>query len=151
MSALYLERPSTFHPRFAVAGCFVMCREEMLLLLRKVDKNHGGTWGMPSGKVEAGETPDVAVVREIREETGIVLQRSPKLFRTVYVCYPEFDFVYHIYAIQLEEKPLVQLETAAHCDYRWVGIDSVLHSGMPLVPEQDTCVQMFLQRGEWQF
>src|SRR5580700_5389769 len=35
--------------------------------------NDGRYWGFPKGHIEAGETPEVAAMREISEETGIAL------------------------------------------------------------------------------
>lgn len=48
---------------FDAAGC-------VLLAQRPAHKHLGGKWEFPGGKVEAGEAPEVALVREIREELG---------------------------------------------------------------------------------
>ena len=44
-----------------------------LMHLRSEEKEHGGLWEFPGGKVESSETPANALVREIDEELGIVL------------------------------------------------------------------------------
>ena len=47
------------------------------LMHRRPDhKHHGGLWEFPGGKVESGETPADALVREIQEELGITLDRD---------------------------------------------------------------------------
>jgi 8-oxo-dGTP diphosphatase len=45
-----------------------------LMHRRPADKHHGGLWEFPGGKVETGETPRNALVREIDEELGLVLE-----------------------------------------------------------------------------
>ena len=41
-----------------------------LMHRRPADKHHGGLWEFPGGKVETGETPRNALVRETEEELG---------------------------------------------------------------------------------
>ena len=54
-----------------------------LLAQRPTDKIWAGYWEFPGGKVEPGETPHAALVRELREELGITVQTAyPWLTRT---------------------------------------------------------------------
>ena len=47
-----------------------------LLHKRPLGKHHGGLWEFPGGKVEQGETPANALVREIAEELGIDIESA---------------------------------------------------------------------------
>lgn len=56
--------------------------DEFLLAQRPADKIWAGYWEFPGGKIEPGETAHAAVVRELREELGIAVQRAtPWLMR----------------------------------------------------------------------
>ena len=56
-----------------VAGALVDHAGRILLQQRHADRQHGGLWEFPGGKVESGETAVAALIRELDEELGIDL------------------------------------------------------------------------------
>jgi 8-oxo-dGTP diphosphatase len=52
----------------------------VLMQERRAGGRHGGLWEFPGGKLEPGESPESALVREIAEELGIALERSALRF-----------------------------------------------------------------------
>ena len=61
------------------AKVLILDKDGRCLLLRRSpqSKANAGKWDLPGGKVDAGEAFDAAILREVREETGleIVLER----------------------------------------------------------------------------
>jgi len=54
-----------------VAAAVILRSGMVLLARRKPGDKHAGLWEFPGGRIEAGETPAAALVRELREELGI--------------------------------------------------------------------------------
>ena len=60
-----------------VVALAILDREgRVLMQQRPVNKQHGGLWEFPGGKLEAGETLGAAVVREIDEELGLAIDEE---------------------------------------------------------------------------
>jgi 8-oxo-dGTP diphosphatase len=81
-------------PRLEVALALVF-RERRLLVTRRPAKAHlGGLWELPGGKLATGETVEACVVREVLEETGIVVAAERRL-ATIEWDYPERRVALH--------------------------------------------------------
>jgi len=57
--------------RVACVGAIVVDAAGRLLLVRRAHDPGAGLWSVPGGRVEVGEDDATAVVREVREETGL--------------------------------------------------------------------------------
>ncbi|MGW0609902.1 NUDIX hydrolase [Streptomyces sp. NPDC002788] len=68
-------------PQTIVASCVLLLdAEDRILLLRYAGgQPAAGLWGLPGGMLDHNEDPVGAACREVREETGIVLDRTPRI------------------------------------------------------------------------
>jgi mutator protein MutT len=81
-------------PRIDVAIALVFRDGRLLVTRRRADVHLGGFWELPGGKIRAGESAEAAAVREVEEETHVVVaarQRRP----TIDWDYPERRVALH--------------------------------------------------------
>ena len=70
-------------------GAFIVSQDgQSLLLLKRKKSPEAGFWSIPGGAVEFGETFEAAAIREIREETGLIIEIRQLLALTDHV-FPE--------------------------------------------------------------
>ncbi len=62
------------NPLVPCVGALAYDAEGRLLLIRRRNEPGRGLWSVPGGRVEAGESDAEAVVREMAEETGLVVE-----------------------------------------------------------------------------
>ena len=73
-------------PLIVAAAALVDRDGRVLVQRRPVNTTHGGLWEFPGGKLEPGETPEAALIRELEEELAIAVPcgcLSPAAFASV--------------------------------------------------------------------
>ena len=103
--------------------------DRILLAQRPAGKQMAGLWEFPGGKVEAGETPERALVRELREELGIDTRESclaPIGFASH--AYDKFHLLMPLYVCRRWRGLPQSLEGQA---LRWVRIPDLRDYPMP--------------------
>ncbi len=71
MPATGAEGPGSLPIVTVVAVALIDADGRVLLAQRPAHKEHGGLWEFPGGKIHPGETPEAALIRELKEELGI--------------------------------------------------------------------------------
>lgn len=102
--ALDLPPPECVQKKFVlvVAAVLIDADKRILMAQRPEGKSLAGLWEFPGGKVAAGETPEFALMRELREELGI--ETRPCCFRPVAFAshsYEEFHLLMPVFACRV--------------------------------------------------
>ncbi len=117
-------------PIVIVAACALLDREGAVLLAKRpAGRPLAGLWEFPGGKVEAGEQPEEALIRELREELGIDIAKedlTPLTFASH--AYPDFHLLMPVYLCRRWQGRLTAHEGQ---ELLWVRPDTLHLYDMP--------------------
>lgn len=118
---MMIEKPYKLATRVIIlnnAGCCLLLRCSM------ISKRSSGKWEFPGGKIDAGEDIDVALRREVKEETGLTI--SPRrVVGTTEVEMENFKLAQIIFEANVDSSN-VHL-SPEHDNYAWVEVKKLLN------------------------
>ena len=126
-----------------VVGCLIEHDTKILMLYRSETETDPSLWGIPAGKVEGNELDVDAVLREIYEETSIVIRASDvKNLGELKIEYPNMVVLFPVFGVQLLDKPTVVIDSNEHIEYRWLTPEEILK--LPdLMKDVDVIIERF--------
>lgn len=100
-----------------------------------------GGWEFPGGKLEQGEDPEHAVVREVREEMGATIAVD-SLLAVIDYEYDTFHLHMHCFLVHVESGVL---ELREHSDARW--LDATTIESVDWLPADIQIVELLKREG----
>lgn len=106
--------------------CYVMYNGKTLMLHRVKKENdmHEGKWNGLGGKLEPGESPEECVVREVEEESGLII-RDPMMKGII--TFPAFDGVddWYVFLFTATQFEGTLMESSPEGNLEWIESEKV--------------------------
>lgn len=102
-----------------VVAAIIQHQNKILCCQRKDNKLQylSEKWEFPGGKLEEGESKEVGLIREIKEELNMDIS-SPSFALTVQHTYPDFKLIMHCFYVVTNRQ---DFELHAHNDAKWLS------------------------------
>ena len=113
-------------PNINVSVCIVYYRERLLILQRPQNKMLSGLWEFPGGKIEPGESPEAAAIREIKEETNLSIL-SPDYIGEVKHQYSHFKVTISLFLKNVNSIKMLKIKE----NYVWTTMKGLDKFALP--------------------
>jgi len=123
-------------------ACAVIERNGTVLLVKRNTEPFNGYWTLPGGHINFGEKAEEAVIREVKEETG--LSFSPKFFGYRDEIYPKINWHGEVLIFFGKSKGKERVDGEEITDLRWFNIDEALK--MELAFEHQKTLKMYTNK-----
>ena len=131
--------------RVHVAAAVIRGTDGKILIARRADTQHqGGLWEFPGGKVELGEAPEQALVRELKEELDLTVEPDAlDPFAFASHAYPDFHLLMPLY-VATKFGGVIKLDPDSAQAAKWVQPADLRAHEMP--PADVVLVNRLIER-----
>lgn len=102
--------------------CYLIKEDRIVVIKYRDDNLKAGYYDIPGGKIEDSESPEETVIREMKEETGLVV-KNPMYKGNMIVEYPTRIYDFDVFFASESEGELKQFEENAS---EWIKISDLL-------------------------
>ncbi len=117
-----------------ICEAWLLCKGKLLVTQRHPDKNYGCMWECTGGAVKAGETSIEGIIREVREEIGLIISESDLTYRG---CATGNNFFIDCYQLSADIEPeKLKLQKEEVINAKFVTLDEFkkMHRQRKLIP-----------------
>ena len=114
-------------PLYHIATGVVIKNDKVLITKRREEGLLGGLWEFPGGKLEVGESPAAACIRELQEETGLAVIIKDHL-TSVRHAYTHFKIIMDVFLCHTDSSRVV---LKGPIEYRWIALDEITDYPLP--------------------
>ncbi len=119
-------------PKIRVVGAMIESQGKYLITQRPPRASLPLLWEFPGGRVEAGETDEEALARELREEMAIAVEVAERVIHVEHA-YEQYDIDFCVYRCRLRGGEIQHLRVH---DHRWVRPDELDEYEFPAADEK---------------
>jgi len=126
-----------------VVAAIIKKDTKILITRRAKDQKLAGFWEFPGGKIEAGESEELCLIREIKEELNLVIAIEERLGEIVH-SYEFANILLIAYACQYRGGDIC---LTVHDDFCWVEVSEL--SGFCFAPADEPFVRQLIGEGQF--
>lgn len=101
--------------------CGVIIENGKVLITQRGDKKNFGKWEFAGGKINSNESPEDAIIREVKEELNLIVEVSREITR---YNFQEYNLIFMLCFISGKNSLILN----EHLNYRWIDTGDVASS-----------------------
>ena len=129
----------------SVVGAIIRRRDTVLVARRSPERSAGGLWEFPGGKVEPGESPQQALVREVHEELGVDIEVGALVDRSSVPLGPSGEVVIDLACYEAVLSGPDPTSSTDHDALRWMPLGAL--GELSWAPGDVPIIERMLARG----